>query len=1304
MTEGTASRRTFLRGAGGTLIVATGVGSFLAGRGDVASANPTAQAALAAAATQYAGPGAGFIHPGLLHSQQDLERMRTAVAAQEEPIYQGFQAMAAHHRSSLDYTIRNTGQITSWGRGPTDFTNEAADDAAAAYQQALMWSITGDVRHADKARDILNVWSSSLRSITGADGQLGTGLQGFKLVNAAEILRHSDYDGWAADDIARCEDSFTTVWYRSVSGYALFANGNWDTAALQTIIAIGVFCDDRVMFEDAVRYAVDGPGNGTITNIVVEETGQGQESGRSQAYAQLAIGLLTDAAEIAWNQGVNLYGYADNRILAGFEYNSRYNLGDDAMPFVPDLDRTGKYIKTAISSNNRGQYRPIHEQAYGHYVSRMGLSAPFTEQVVFRGSGGSRHVEGTDDDHPSWGTLTHARPPAEESEPQAAPAAPAGLVADGSSSGITVSWVESVEPVSTAPADSYTVRRATTGDGQYETIATDVTSTSYTDEDVTAGQTYVYVLSASNEVGESPVSLGIAVSAGLPSPWETGDVGDVETPGATNFDGQAFVLEDGGRDIAGPSDAFRFTYVPMTGDGTLTARVVYPVSSQYAKVGLMMRESLDADSAHASMLIQGLALHAWSGVWTTRPSAGAETTGTGSTLVPPTQQEAITVDAGFAIANHGSLPESATPLPAPYVEGASDGYRMRRPYWVRLERSGTTFTGWISPDGEQWTEVGSSELDLGGELYVGLAACSVLGVQEDYAETTTAAFDNVSVPGWSVDVPANPVGEVQAWTGDSAVELAWSGVDMSGRYTVKRATTSGGPYTAVATGVGPVGFGVQVRYADATGTPGTEYYYVVSAVNVAGEGPSSAEVSATMPTPQAPVVESTTMAYANAGVPFEYLIRATNSPTGFSASGLPDGLSVDSETGIISGVPDAGGEFIVEVGAVNATGTGTETVTLAVGTPPPAPWDYRDIGDYVLDERMLGTYSVVTIRTPGITGYDDETGAFTVRGAGSDLNVINQGMTVQYAYVPLRGDSAIIARVADRENAGAADRVGLIMSKSLSPFDQMAGAILTSTGSGDAGVKQFFRRPRVAFRPTVTDGEAGVGVPVWLRLQREGDTFSAATSADGETWTEIGDPDTIPTFGDAPFYVGMAVVSGDPMVLNTTVFDQVSVTPWFADETVNAVVHEPFDHRVTTATGATFEAEGLPPGLSIDAENGQISGKPAALGAFEVTVTATNAAGSFTGTVTVQVGLQTPLSYDTVAGYVAQYHEDGVLDRTQERRLTTHLSVAERFADRGQAAQAAEALDRFAEVAAGVADENAREVLLAAVEALRQQL
>jgi hypothetical protein len=85
-----------------------------------------------------------------------------------------------------------------------------------------------------------------------------------------------------------------------------------------------------------------------------------------------------------------------------------------------------------------------------------------------------------------------------------------------------------------------------------------------------------------------------------------------------------------------------------------------------------------------------------------------------------------------------------------------------------------------------------------------------------------------------------------------------------------------------------------------------------------------------------PVITSATTATATAGNSFTYTIAATNSPTSYNAVGLPAGLSVNTNTGVISGTPAAAGTWGMTISATNAGGTGSAVLMLTVNPPAPA--------------------------------------------------------------------------------------------------------------------------------------------------------------------------------------------------------------------------------------------------------------------------------------------------------------------------------------------------------------------------------
>ncbi len=324
---------------------------------------------------------ASFVHPGLLHTQADLNRIKSMVASNTDPYKKGFDVFASHPQSRSTYAVQ--GGFKEMGRNPNVNMGQAVTDCNAAYQNALMWAITGNRAYADKSIRILDVWSANLTTISGKDAILAAGIYGFKLVNAAEIIRYTNA-GWAPASITRAEGMFKNVFYPVIKDFATFANGNWELACVQTMMGIGVFTNDTAIFNRAVNWYYHGSYNGTLTHYVINEAGQCQESGRDQTHTQLGLGMLAACAEIGWNQGLDMYGAEADRLLKGFEYTAKYNLGN-SVPFQEYTDFTRKYHQTAISPLTRGALRPIYEMVYYHFANRRGLPASsltYTKQAA----------------------------------------------------------------------------------------------------------------------------------------------------------------------------------------------------------------------------------------------------------------------------------------------------------------------------------------------------------------------------------------------------------------------------------------------------------------------------------------------------------------------------------------------------------------------------------------------------------------------------------------------------------------------------------------------------------------------------------------------------------------------------------------------------------------------------------------------------------------------------------------------------------------------------------------------------------
>ena len=161
----------------------------------------------------------------------------------------------------------------------------------------------------------------------------------------------------------------------------------------------------------------------------------------------------------------------------------------------------------------------------------------------------------------------------------------------------------------------------------------------------------------------------------------------------------------------------------------------------------------------------------------------------------------------------------------------------------------------------------------------------------NFVDSTGAIRDHFTILKSAPTPPAAPAG-LAATPGDRQVALTWNAVSGSTSYSVKRADASGGPYNLLASGV------ASPAYTDSPVVNGTTYYYVVSAVNAAGESANSSEASATPFCPTLAAPSGLIASEGNAQVALNWngvagaagynVIRSTSSsgPFSYVATGL----------------------------------------------------------------------------------------------------------------------------------------------------------------------------------------------------------------------------------------------------------------------------------------------------------------------------------------------------------------------------------------------------------------------------------
>jgi len=247
--------------------------------------------------------------------------------------------------------------------------------------------------------------------------------------------------------------------------------------------------------------------------------------------------------------------------------------------------------------------------------------------------------------------------------------------------------------------------------------------------------------------------------AGLPSPWISTDLGAVTPAGEATHASGTFTIKGSGTDIWETSDQFQYVNQPITGDAEIIAKVNSLTNTNtYAKAGVMFRETLTPTSKHVM----------------TDASAAA----------------------GIEFLSRNTTSGVTT---AEVVTGAA-------PKWVRLVRSGNTFTSYSSDNGTTWTQVGTPKtITMANTIYAGMAVTShangtlATGVFNDVIVRNITSNPNVNLalgktatasteenPTLSAGKATDGDGTVSRWASSFANATEWIYVDLGSNYNLNR--------------------------------------------------------------------------------------------------------------------------------------------------------------------------------------------------------------------------------------------------------------------------------------------------------------------------------------------------------------------------------------------------------------------------------------------------------------------------------------------------------------------------------------
>lgn len=249
--------------------------------------------------------------------------------------------------------------------------------------------------------------------------------------------------------------------------------------------------------------------------------------------------------------------------------------------------------------------------------------------------------------------------------------------------------------------------------------------------------------------------------------------------------------------------------------------------------------------------------------------------------------------------------------------------------------------------------------------------------------------------------PAAP-DAVAADPGDELVGLQWAAASTASSYSVKRSTTSGGPYTTVATGI------ASLNYLDTGLTNDTTYYYVVTASNAAGESPNSPEAEATPVEPPPPPTPSwiavtgddtfVQLTWTSSAGATSYELSRSTTPGGPYTSIATTSITEHTDGGLTNNVT-----YYYVVAAVSASGSSdpSEEASATPTPPPPPPAPISLVADPG-DEEVALDWATSAGATSYIVKRSDSTGGPYTSIANTTVpTYVDSGLTngTTYYYV-----------------------------------------------------------------------------------------------------------------------------------------------------------------------------------------------------------------------------------------------------------------------------------------------------------------